>query len=276
LLEKLNFRIYVLPEVTKRSDTHQVELFWYAHQLFHNNYPFGDPIKYFDKDTVKTKQQLENKMRSFIFEKCDLKNFVEALTLDRTESYDYYHWNGLKYFLANYEIYLRKYTTESLSGLLENKGKEPDDILHREHIWATDNPRGKTKHNKDIHEKCRLGNFALLEGGINSKVGKEDIWDKINLYNDRDRPSRIQMISNITKYYEFASKTDLLKNRNKSPNWYIDLYKIIFDYRETKMINYAISRWGLEDELDYKVRIDSFVESSSEQIFSFSPKYQKK
>ncbi|MFQ6078504.1 MAG: hypothetical protein ACE5NJ_05135, partial [Thermodesulfobacteriota bacterium] len=54
--------------------------------------------------------------------------------------------------------------------------------------------------------------------------------------------------------------------RNK--NWYYRLYRKINDIREEKMINFAIKRWGVEDEYKKQAEINSETPNEKNEIFT--------
>ena len=267
ILEKANFRIYVCPDVTKRSDTHQGKFFGDARYLYKRI--LNGNKKEVGEELVDLKERLKKRIQN----ECDARTFIKSLTLDRDEDFNYMKWNGLKYFLANYEIEItRKNKTVWLDKFFpkpKKKGDKPDDIYSKEHLWATDNRVEKNNdREKDFHEKKRLGNFVLLEKGINSRGSKASVKDKIDIYSDRNRPASLQMVWDIegfyNKAYEFADSGRV----NHTNEFYYELYAKLNDLREEELVNFAFKRWGLDSEKNIEVKVDTFEDMDKNEIFS--------
>lgn len=259
LLEILNFRTYVCPEVTKRADTHQGELFGWANRLYRTLFR----SETLTEDNKLNLQEMKNKIIDFINYWCNTKHFIQSLTLDLDEDYDYVNWNGLHYFLANYEMHIDIHKTIQINQFFKTP-KRVDDRYDKEHLWAINN-RNKDNQNVrriDKHEKKRLGNFALLEGGINRQAKDLDLNEKLQkfyLYHEGDtRHSVLYMIAELSEIIERAEKyAEKLIPKGWYPNRYYYYYQKINDLREKKMINFAIERWGLPEEKEFEVIIDS-------------------
>jgi len=266
LLERANFRIYVCPDVTKRSDTHQGKFFGDARYLYKRI--ANNEKNEVEEELIDLKGRLKNRIQS----KCDTKTFVQSLTLDNDEDYNYENWNGLKYFLANYENYLKEKEKVSLKKFFppkEEKGDGADDTFSKEHLWATNNRAKKNDREKDKHQKKRLGNFVLLRKGINSRAGDVSIKEKIDIYSDDNRKSTLQMVINVKSYYKQAVDfvEEVRGRKNKTNEYYYELYKKLNDLNEEKMVNFALERWGLESEENHIVKIDSFENRDDEAVF---------
>jgi len=281
LLEKLNFRIYTCPEVTKRSDKHQTMLFSWSHQLYINNiYDIDENNElyaYLDKDIIDrvdliALDKLEHYFKAFIKRYCSTEEFVKSLTLDLGEGYNYYQWPGLKLFLANYEVYLaNKYEdTENITDYLKPKGEEDqgNDPYEREHIWAKKN-RDEIKNS--IHEKSRLGNFVLLQKKLNITASTSDLASfekipktylkndnrklKIKIYEEFQKPLR--QVKELQGFHDNA-KHFVEDSKRNYENRFFDYYQEIIDLRETELITFAFDRWGIDDkEKKLKYIIDS-------------------
>lgn len=260
LLEKASFRIYVCPNVTKRSDTHQGKFFGDARKLFEvisNN----EPSSVEEKLTA-----LKKRLQDRIKKECSTKMFVQSLTLDKDEDYDYMNWNGLNYFLANYEVNLAKtagnktVTLEDVFPKPNMQGNRPDDKFSKEHLWGRKNRAKYNNRERDEHEKQRLGNFVLLEKGLNSKGNKASLKKKLRVYYDLDRPAALKMVRELKGFYDQAFTSVNGDSRNHTKNYYLDLYKKINDLREEKLVDFALQRWGLESEKSARVVINSFKE----------------
>lgn len=273
LLEKLNFRVYICPDITKRSDTHQTELYSKAYS-FRQDFKSSD-----NKGQVIT--ELKEWLVSFIRTKAPISKLVEGLTLDKNEDYDFNKWNGLSYFLINYEIYLNNKRTLNMSENLYKMSDnlKPYDRIHKEHLWGKEN-RVEEGNNgwEDEHQKKRLGNFVLLEGGINSKCGKKSLEEKINIYDGKDthnseklEKSDFLQVYEVVKLYPEVLKNSIITSwKNNGKGYYRDLYTIVNDKREERLLKFAIGRWGFDDEIDKysSIEINSFNDYKKNEIFN--------
>jgi len=262
LLEKVNFRIYVCPDVTKRSDTHQGKFFGDARTLF----------KIIStQESISVNKEIENlvtRLKKRIKRECNTKVFVQSLTLDLEEDFDYGGWNGLEYFLANYEMHINNDSTVRLENMFprpDKRGNKPDDKFSKEHLWGKKNRAEINDRYEDKHEKWRLGNFVLLEKGINSKGNKRSLKNKLDIYYEGSRHTSLQMVWNLKDIFERAYQFSDEKHSMRKKNFYLDLYKKINDIREEKMVNFALYRWGIGPEKDIHVKIDSFSNKVEER-----------
>ena len=262
LLEKINFRIYVCPDVTKRSDTHQGKFFDDARTLY-------KIISHENSGVVENEiENLITRLKDRINRECDIKTFVQSLTLDSEEDFDYGGWNGLEYFLANYEMHINEDSTVRLENIFpkpEKRGEKPDDRFSKEHLWGRKNREKINDRYEDEHEKWRLGNFALLEKGLNSKGNKRSLENKLDIYYEGSRHTSLQMVWNLKGIFERAHQFSDEKHSMRKKNFYLDLYKKINDIREEKMVNFALNRWGIGPEKDIHVKIDSFSDKVEER-----------
>jgi len=261
LIEKLNFRYYVL-NVANRSDSGQGIIFSISHRLYNDiNFELQDfynSIVYFIRDRVS-----------------DLK-FIEYLTLDKDEQYDYYQWQGLKFFFANYENHLKNKLGETADFqrlLAVRDKKHPNNFYHREHIFAVkDFSVINDEHERNINKR-RLGNFILLKETQNIKVSNNRPEIKVDLYwKDRDNDPNTLMIRELKG--DFTSCQDQLdvKWTRKTKNYWYELYQSFFDKREKKLIDFALDRWRVSELPDENkvssVRIDSF--SNNNEVYFFN------
>lgn len=247
LLEKLNFRFYGTG-IANRADTGQGELFTLAHDLYNQ---FGKQIE--DSDEIYDEQWLKRQLVKFVSEKANDSAFVQHLTLDKDESGDYYHWAGLKFFLASYEESLREDRGESLDLEKTMKKRDPEapnDFFHREHIWA----KAETRHTKEEEEpvmnKRRLGNFILLKETQNIKVGKAPVEEKIEAYwKERENDPNTLMIRKLKDLFEEAKKDEIKFNKKwekRTFNYYRNIYTRFLDKNEELMVNFALKRWRVD------------------------------
>ena len=256
LLEKLNFRFYGTG-IAGRSDSGQGELFGYANKFF-NHHEQEVEEKIIDVEW------LRKKLTKFIDKRANDKSFVEYLTLDKDEAEDYYNWIGLKFFLASYEERLaeeQKKTIEFHRIIKSRDPEHPNDFYHKEHIWAVkDTSKVDDSDYLDVNKR-RLGNFMLLNEGLNLKVQDKPPEVKLDAYfkvenNDPDT----RMIRELKKFFDEAKKEEDSKGwRRRTSNYWYNVYQRFLDKREEKMINFALDRWRV-DELHKsisEVKLDS-------------------
>ncbi len=260
-LEKLNFRYYGCG-IANRADTGQGDLFLWAYR-FYNYYQeeieIGEEIQ-----LISVTWLLEN-LHQFIDKHANDILFVEYLTLDKDEDYDYYGWNNIRFFLAAYEEKLRKTKGKSIDlvKMLEPQKKEAkNDYYQKEHIWARKEfTIVDDEENLDINKR-RLGNFVLLEPSINISVSNDPVEKKINDYFDimkKDVPSSY-MLYELQGFYTKAEK-DMPNVKRRTKKYWYELNQRFLDYREEVLINFALDRWRIKHltktKTITKVSIDS-------------------
>ena len=258
LIEKLNFRFYGT-NIAGRSDSGQGDLFGYANKFFNHYEQEVDGRKI---DVEWLKEELTN----FVDTRANDKNFVESLTLDKDEQWwDYYYWNGLKFFLASYEEQLKKKKGESidLQKIMSPQDKaSPNDFFQKEHIWAEkDYTKTNVSHKLNINKR-RLGNFLLLKQSINIKVSNKPPEEKVEEYfNDWRNDPNTLMIRELRLIFNKAkAEEEEIKRRQRiTSKYWCNVYQRFLDNREEKMINFALKRWkvsGLSINIS-KVSLDS-------------------
>ena len=265
ILEKLNFRYYNT-WISGRADSGQGELFHLAHAFYHEEI---------------NKRELKEKLISFIDNNADDYTFVKYMTLDRDEAGDYYGWEGIRFFLANYEKSLREKVNQNFDLKDAFAPTDPNyfnDSFDLEHIWATREWTIIDDRNDPDINKRRLGNFLLLEKGVNQSVGNMRVEDKMEEYFNSYRVMpRNEMIREMTKMFKSSKEKwdeDSGYTRQTKYYWY-GLYDSFFDKREEKMINFAINRWRVDGVKNPVKRVK--IDSSSElnENFSCYPKRNK-
>lgn len=261
LIEKTNFRLYILPSVLKRTDSRQGELFSLAYNFY----------KYLNKDTRLNEEicdfnQVKTTLQNMIEHSCPIKKMVQALTLDNDEDYDYYNWGeGLRFFLSCYEEKLKKegdlsFDIERMLKKSKDLRDTENDYLSIEHIWARKNM--KDDFQPDFKEKRRLGNLVLL--GLNDNKSQQDlgIQEKIQKMVEHNSKNSITpdlfQLTKVKDYLKEAEESDHLKNRNKNKNYYRDISVFINDRREEALIAFALERWKLKSEKKVVVKVDTF------------------
>ena len=256
ILEILNFRVYVLPGVTGRSDSGQSRLFYFAHSVCKKE------VEGTSND-IEILKYLEEKMIAFTKDKCSQKEFVESLTLDKDESGDYYHWQGIKYFLSCYEQYLQSEAKISwdIQDIFYKKGPKSNDKISREHVWAQNHRVEDFP--KDYIQKRRLGNFALMGLANNISLSDGAIEDKSEKINDPERYFQFMQVQEIPKLFKDVKKEIDNKYKRQTKNYCKDLSTLLNDRRETKLIKFALEHWKLEDENpEFFVECDSSREGN--------------
>ncbi|MCJ8291029.1 MAG: DUF262 domain-containing protein [Crocinitomicaceae bacterium] len=270
-LEITNFRIYVLPNPkVSRSDSRQGDLFTWANELFNDNGWNSEN----NEGEYRTwlGRVIEGNIFDFILQHledftkalCPESVFVQSLTVDNDESIDYYHWNGIRFFLACYEERLNEGRKESwniekiLIGRGETKKDKLNDYLSKEHIWATQNRTPDFP--EDYIDKRRLGNFALLGLSTNIQLQKDDIHNKVKFLMDNNSTSMLQvndLKKNIDDAWSYVGQE--LKRKRKNSGFYQCVATRLIDLRETNLVEFALKRWAFEGErMNRFMYIDSF------------------
>ena len=276
ILEKVNFRLYILLGVLNRADSKQGDLFYLAHDFFNKNYVQGakyyvttwyNEVKIVGDDFEWLKRQLIELTKYY----CNEKKFVEVLTIDKSEDrVDYYRWQGIRYFLACYEEWLqnnKKHSWDVQQILASRKSVKTNynDHLSIEHIWAKNN-RSKDFPPNEM-QKRRLGNFVLLGLHENIVLGNDDIPDKVDQIRQKTIIS-LQQIDELNQFYEKAKRYAHKKKKKRTKYFWSILSTKINDLRETSLIRFALDRWQLPSENFNKfVEVDSFKNSAEDHKY---------
>lgn len=262
LLEKVNFRLYLLPGVFSRSDAKQGDLYYYANTFFKNplwkaneTQPESTRFNPGKKHSGNVYDWLELELHEMVKKHCPVPRFVEVLTIDDDEDYDYYNWagSGLRYFLARYEEKLKKQNkrTFDITRLLLKRvdvKKTQNDYLSIEHIWAKENRADAFP--KDYKEKRRLGNFVLMGLSANIQQNCDDIPKKIKnlIYENGIGRGSLDMhqISELEQILNKTKQADKVKEwtQKTRDNYFRDISKILNDIRENILIRFALEIWG--------------------------------
>ena len=214
-------------------------------------------------------------LRNFIQKHAHDHLFIEYLTLDKDEDMDYYGWNNLRFFLANYEESLRKNKSRSIDMrkmLAAQQQDAKNDYFHKEHIWAK--KEDTIIDDEDDINKRRLGNFVLLEPSINISVSNDPVEKKVQDYYDvmkKDVPSTY-MLYELQGLYKNAK--DVFEGDRKRKTWkyWYKVNQSFLDQREEKLINFALKRWKINgmDKNVKQVTINS--ETSENKIYEIKGK----
>lgn len=284
ILEVANFRVYILPKVTSRADSMQGDMFKWAHWLYHER-NWHSSKEEFVHLTQYGQLKVEGNsldrtvldITGFTIHNCSERKFIQSLTIDEDEADDYYHWKGIRYFLASFEEgkQAEVKTTFDIQNILKQRADttvKNNDFLSLEHIWATDN---RSEYFGQHHkEKRRLGNFVLLGLSKNIQLSKDDVHLKVAELNNNDITKgfghmALRQVTDLTNFLpdaiEFVEET---KQKKKTQNYYMYLSTFINDKRETEMIQFALKRWSLPNEkLEDFVKVDSFNRQNTNENF---------
>ncbi len=260
LIEKLNFRVYILPGVTSRADSGQGELFSLAY-TFYNEYNkyhdeiYTEAIEGEEYQYRNITQWLEDRLIKFIKKYCSDKKMESAL-LNQEEQFDFYKWNGLRFFLMSYEEYININKDIDIEKILLGRdkkhtlGKDKRKTLGYysiEHLWATNNrnKEGENNREKDRNLKKRLGNFALLEMRINIQAGDKSLENKIPIYlgkKTNDDVSDLKQIHRINDVFsDIANKYESVSRYKDT--YYYAMYHDFIKVQENEYIKFAMERW---------------------------------
>jgi len=258
LIEKVNFRTYILPKVFERADSQQANVYFWAHRYYNNQYWNGELVTTYNNKKVlgNSYDLLRQELIQFVKYYCNREKFINVLRItDENDKSSFYDWPGLRYLLACYEEKMQKeYRNKSwdIHQILKkrtDKENEINDFLSKEHIWAENNL--KDRFPKDYIEKRRLGNYVLLGISDNSSLQDIKIQKKFKSLNNWHEEGRAGMemyqIQELPLVLEDAE--DYLKNWvKKTFNYYKELSKRINDIRENKLISFALEKWSLPGE----------------------------
>ena len=275
LIEKLNFRYYVTG-IANRNDSGQGELFELAHDFYHD-----DDSANSNEESLANYLMIRKRLVTFINDNANDHKFVQYLTLDKDESGDYYHWQGLKYFLSSYEDSLLSENRQGsrLKDLLAPRDKvNPNDFYHLEHIWAAkDYTVVNDEADRDVNKR-RLGNFILLMEVLNIRVSDHRPEKKVEEYFEgiKVQPNTLMIRELLGDFKSATMYMDMNGGyeRKVAGYWY-NLYQYFLDLREERMINFALKRWRVEgiSRPVKEVVINSFLDSN--EIFRCIPEYNE-
>ncbi|MAX54834.1 MAG: hypothetical protein CL537_04875 [Alcanivoracaceae bacterium] len=259
LIEVVNFRVYMAWGVISRNDSHQAEIYAYAKHYYDetladyaNEYEEIDS-KQFDSD----ESILEYLLVWFAYDVANDARFLESFDMDADGNKDFFQWGGIRYFLMNYEAYLRPNKTIPIDKILMKRSEgKSGDFYSVEHLWAVENNKSGIGSSREAKkEKKRLGNFALLELRTNIQGNKDDLEDKLPRYIDgvgNEPPSELQQIRDVKKDYFLAKKRVDKIFQRKSKNYYLNIYQELNNIREESLKEFAEFRWSLKGFLGYQ------------------------
>jgi hypothetical protein len=276
LIEKINFRVYVAPGVTKRTDTGQGELYSIASSYYNRAIVFETPLDQ-PEFSENYELQLEHALVGFGLRHVSDQVLLQSLELSKDDAvYDYYTWPGLKYFLICYEASLKKSKTVKLGQIVKARSSmKSGDYYSVEHIWATKHQPEVYCRPKDSHVRRRLGNFVLLELNLNIAGSNHDIQTKIGIYSGQ-RIDSYADASGSTQPTEMAQVREMIGDAKKALNQirqddfedgrrkpYFDVHKTICDSREERFRKFVASQWTLKNNHGYKQALAAIDYESS-------------
>ncbi len=259
LLETVNMRLYVLPDIFRRADSKQGELFSFAHKFFHyKNWTTDD-----EKEPVFTNyggieikgdifDWLFHNLTQITYAYCPAEKFIDNLKLSDDEDFDFYRWQGIRYFLACYEEKIRSKKAKrsfEIARILSGRksvGDNLNDQLSLEHIWASKNR--VEEFSEKFHTKRRLGNFVLC--GISSNIGlsKLDIPEKISLLIESnsagDGALDMMQVAELNRQLDETYEI-MPEYKRQTKNYWRDLAITFCEKREELLIEFALKRWKL-------------------------------
>jgi len=255
IIEKLNFRVYILPNVTHRADSGQGDLFGYAFKFYHEYDEYKEKVYIQEQNDKEVEYKniidwLDNKLKEFVENYCTEEKIKESL-INQDDRYNFYKWRGLRYFLMSYEESLnRKKTIDIERILLGRNDKKVNDYYSIEHYWAIKNRNYEGENNRpqDKSLKNRLGNLGLLEMGINIQAGDKDLSKKLKIYfgeNESKDSSDLKQIAKAKDVFENFLNKYKPKKRTKD-SYYYSMYEEFIESMEKEYVDFALNRWQLK------------------------------
>lgn len=256
LIEILNFRVYIAPGITSRSDAGQGPLFEMASE-YYNDYE-SDNWEHevlSGKITSNIDEWLEDSLIRMINKYSPMSKFTNSFLIEEDDYFDFYRWGGIRYFLMCFEEYKQPKRTIDVEKILQKVSDgQTGDYYSLEHIFAT-KYRVEEEDNEPEYNlwlKRRLGNFMLLELSINIQASDKSMSDKIDVYvgkNSDNMSSELFQPNRLKRLFE----------ENKLIESELDLYKHFINQLEEEYINFAINRWSLKEYIFEKEEINELI-----------------
>ena len=261
LLEVVNMRLYVMPDVFRRADSKQGDMFWFANEFFNDSEwnSTDDP-----QSTTYNEVEIVGDVFDWLFHNllqityafCPQERLIDNLHLSFEEDYDFYRWNGLRYFLACYEEQSknkkakRSFDIQRILSGKKNVGDNNNDQLSIEHIWASKNR--ENDFSPKFHTKRRLGNFVLCGLSSNISLSNHDISDKVSdlmEFNSNGLGALdMYQVHELDKILKAATEEAYTHHKKQTKNYFGNLGKFVCRNREEKLISFALDRWKLPFE----------------------------
>ena len=185
----------------------------------------------------------------------DLNRFSNHIKELQHNNEGYYSWNGLRYFLYEYELYLQECAdnNEKISWKDFTARKKEDTIEHIYPQTATDPDWERSFENTEIKDRKfllhSLGNLVLLAKSKNSSLQNKDFLFKKR---HTDKKGHEQGFYNGS-----YSEIQVSSYKDWTPDEIID--------RGTKMLNFMETRWGFNAS-DWNINKESLLQPNSVQV----------
>lgn len=268
LLEILNFRVYMTRNMTSRNDTGQADLYKFASRYYHSELKidFSAEAKQFGYESIDSEEAaLEYRLVGFVLWHAADERFKSSFVLESGSPNDFYHWDGLRYFLMNYEAVLEEKRTIPIEKILlsRQEGKSAD-YLSVEHLWAVENRNkiGENDRREDKFEKRRLGNFVLLELRLNIQGGNDGLELKLPKYLKSPTSTHLAQVKMMAMDAEKVLVE--MAQRTKHKNYYSDFHQKVNSLQEQRFIDFAEKRWSIKPFLGYKQLFNEVAISDNE------------
>lgn len=272
LLEILNFRVYMARNMTRRNDTGQGDLYYYASRYYHNELlaEFLDEERRLGKQSIESQEDaLEYCLVEFVLTHAADERFKNSFVLEQESPEDFYHWGGLRYFLMNYEAKLQPNKTIPIEKiLLSRKDGKSADYLSVEHLWALENRNQAGENNRkvDEFEKRRLGNFVLLELRLNIQGSKEGLELKLPKYVkgfDGEPRTDLEHVHKMAR--DAGSLLVKIAQKTRSKNYFWEFYRDLNSLQETRYVNFAKDRWSIKQFLGYRQLVKDVMVANADE-----------
>jgi len=255
MLEIFNFRVYMTRNGAKRTDRGQGPLYFMAYDFFFS----FEKENWLMEKTEGDEPHYKSHCAWLIGALYDLVNkynnddrFVEGLRLEKTDNDDFYGWGGLRYFLMNYERQEDSTRTIKVENILKKRSDiKSNDYYSIEHIWATANKTAgkKFQGGEDELYKRRLGNFVLLELGVNSRAKHKDLPDKIQIYNgdDEGEKSVLKQVELLIRDFRKVNKELQAEPTRKTKKTILAEQNMkTIEVQEDRYVQFARNRWAID------------------------------
>lgn len=256
LIERLNFRVYMTKGATRRNDSGQGELYKYASKFYRNDFP--DDWWQIDEGyrVESLGKALEQRLVAFVLKYSTDDRLEESLTLDKDEPFDFFNWAGLRYFLMNYEAVLQPTKTIQIDRiLLGRQSGKSNSYFSVEHIWATNFKAVENGRPQDLYERRRIGNFVLLELGVNVQGSNHDLEQKIVAYRGDGASGDASDLKHVRLMCKDAGMVikELIDEEWKlTKNYYTERQKRLNERQEKRYQTFALKRWSIAGFEGYK------------------------
>lgn len=258
LVEKLNFRVYLARDITNRNDSGQAYLYQCASSYYHDELidSFADEERKLGRKRIDTEEDaLEYRLLEFSLENSPDQRLEDSLFLSQDDSFDFFHWGGLRYFLMSYEEFLQKNKTTNINRILaKRKDGLSGDYFSIEHLWARRNRVNDRENNRyqDWYQRRRLGNFVLLELRLNIQGQNHGVEEKLAHYLSDDTQEPPTELLHVRKAAKDAKKVlEENKDKKRTKNYYYNIHDAINNAQEERYRKFALRRWSLKGYLGH-------------------------